>query len=128
MVTLKEFIEKSVPAWQAAKVYIQCYDNIDNPPEIDSDDSYLKEKISRMGLKETDIKFHILFDVSDDSRMRVGYNMIIFYLRSDKSILCAEFVNCTNSFLNITKLLGKVNGVEYKSRKSLTSSDEVFYF
>lgn len=130
MVTLKEFIEKSVPAWQAAKAYVQCYDNIENPTEFKiNEDSYLKEKISDMGLKEMDIKYRLLFDISDDSKNRVGYMMMIVYLRPDKSVLCVEFANCTDSFLNITRRLGMVNGVAYKSRKSLSfEKSEIFFF
>lgn len=130
MVTLKEFLEKSVPAWQAAKAYVQCYDNIENPTEFKiNEDSYLKEKISDMGLKEMDIKYRLLFDISDDSKNRVGYMMMIVYLRPDKSVLCVEFANCTDSFLNITRRLGMVNGVAYKSRKSLSfEKSEVFFF
>lgn len=135
VITLKEFIEKSVPAWRAAKAYIQCFDNIDNPPEFKTNHSdsviekYLKGKISNMGLNESDIKFHVLFHVSDDSCIKVGYNMMHVYLRQDKSVLCVEFVNCTDSFLNITRQLGMVNGVAYKSRKSLSfEKSEVFFF
>lgn len=129
MVTLKDFIEKSVPAWRAAKAHVQCYDNIENPTEFKiNEDSYLKEKISDMGLKETDIKYRLLFDISDDSTNRVGYMMMIAYLRPDKSVLCVEFVNCTDSFLNTTRQLGVVNGVAYKSRKSLSfENSEVFF-
>lgn len=135
MVTLKEFIEKSVPAWQAAKAYVQCLDNIENPTEFKTTHSdlmiekFLKGKLSSMGLNESDIKFHVLFNVSDDSINRVGYMMMHVYLRSDKSVLCVEFVNCTDSFLNSTKLSGMVNGVAYKSRKSLNfEHSEVFFF
>ncbi len=82
-----------------------------------------------MGLNESDIKFHVLFHVSDDSCIKVGYNMMHVYLRQDKSVLCVEFVNCTDSFLNITRQLGMVNGVAYKSRKSLSfEKSEVFFF
>ncbi len=89
----------------------------------------MKEKISDMGLKEMDIKYRLLFDISDDSKNRVGYMMMIVYLRPDKSVLCVEFANCTDSFLNITRRLGMVNGVAYKSRKSLSfEKSEVFFF
>ena len=135
MVTLKEFIEKSVPAWRAAKAYVQCYDNIEKPPEFKTNHSdlmiekYLKGKISNMGLNESDIKFHVLFHVSDDSVNRVGYMMMHIYLRSDKSVLCVEFVNCTESFLNTTRQMGMVNGVVYKSRKRLSfENSELFFF
>ena len=131
MITLNEFIERSKPAWQAAKGYIQCFDNPNDPTEfrLGPNDWYLKSKISNMGLKESDIQYHVLFSVSDDTKKRVGYHMMHVFLRSDKSVLCVEFVECTQSFLNITQKLGMVNGVVYKSRKSLTSENsEVFFF
>lgn len=135
MITLREFLKNSETAWRAAKAYVQCYDNIENPAEFKTNNSdlmiekYTKGKISNMGLNETDIKYHVLFDVSDDSIVRVGYMMMHVYLRSDKSVLCAEFVNCTDSFLNNTRQSGMVNGVAYKSRKSLSfEKSEVFFF
>ena len=131
MITLNDFIERSKTAWQAARGYIQCFDNPNNPTEfkLESDDWYWKEKIANMGLKETDIKYSVLFHVSDDSKGRVGYQMMHVFLRSDKSVLCVEFSSCTEAFLNITNRLGMVNGVAYKSRKSLRSSNsEVFFF
>ena len=131
MVTLNEFIERSKPAWQAARGYIQCFDNPNNPTEfkLGPDDWHWKEKIANMGLKETDIKYSVLFHVSDDSKGRVGYQMMHVFLRSDKSVLCVEFSSCTEAFLKITNRLGMVNGVAYKSRKSLRSSNsEVFFF
>ena len=82
-----------------------------------------------MGIKESDIRYHVLFNVSDESMKRVGYHMMHVYLPPDKSVLCVEFVECTEAFLNITNKLGMVNGVAYKSRKSLRSDNsEVFYF
>jgi hypothetical protein len=40
-----------------------------------------------------------------------------------------EFSECTEAFLNITQKLGMVNGVEYKSRKKLSSENShVFFF
>jgi len=39
-----------------------------------------------------------------------------------------EFNECTESFLNITQKLGMVNGVAYKSRKSLKSENSVVFF
>ena len=131
MVTLNDFIERSKPAWQAARGYIQCFDNPNNPTEfkLKSDDWYWKNKITDMGLNETDIKYHVLFCVSDHTTGRVGYKMMHVFLRADKSVLCVEFINCTEAFLNITTRLGMVNGVAYKSRKTLRSENsEVFYF
>lgn len=131
MITLNELIERSKPAWQAARGYIQCFNNPNDPKEfkLDSDNWYWKNKISDMGLKETDIKYHVLFSVSDDSKKRVGYHLMGAFLRSDKSVICVEFSECTEAFLNITQKLGMVNGVEYKSRKKLSSENShVFFF
>jgi len=33
MITLNEFIERSKPAWQAARGYIQCFNNPNDPKE-----------------------------------------------------------------------------------------------
>ena len=130
MITLNELIERSKPAWQAARGYIQCFDNPNDPTEfkLGPDDWYWKEKIDNMGLKETDIGYSVLFNVSDESMKRVGYHMMHVYLRPDKSVLCVEFVECTEAFLNITNKLGMVNGVAYKSRKSLKSENSVVFF
>ena len=130
MITLNEFIERSKPAWQAARGYIQCFDNPNDPTEfkLGPDDWYWKNQISDMGIKESDIRYHVLFHVSDDSKRRVGYQMMHVFLRSDKSVLCVEFNECTESFLNITQKLGMVNGVAYKSRKSLKSENSVVFF
>ena len=82
-----------------------------------------------MGLKETDIRYSVLFNVSDESKGRVGYHMMHVYLRKDKSVLCVEYVECTDAFLNITNRLGMVNGLVYTRRKSLISDNsEVFFF
>ena len=131
MVTLDEFLEKSKTTWKTTKVYTLCLDNINDPTEfkLKKDDWYWKEKIFNMGLRESDIRYHVLFSVSDDTKRKVGYHMMHVFLRSDKTVLCVEFIECTEVFLNITKNLGMVNGVVYKSRKSLRSEkSEVFFF
>jgi len=131
MITLNEFIERSKPAWQTARGYIQCFDNPNDPTEfkLGPDDWYWKNKISDMGLNETDVKYHVLFSVSDATKGRVGYKMMHVFLRNKNSVLCVEFINCTEAFLNITTKLGMVNGVAYKSRISLRSDNsEVFFF
>ena len=50
MITLNEFIERSKPAWQAARGYIQCFDNPNDPTEfkLGPNDWYWKNKISNM--------------------------------------------------------------------------------
>ena len=131
MITLNELIEKAKPAWQTARARIQCFDNPSNPSEfnLEPDDWYWKDKIANMGLKEKDIRYSVLFNVSDESKSRVGYHMMHVYLRQDKSVLCIEFVECTDAFLNITNRLGMVNGLVYTRRKSLKSDNsEVFFF
>ena len=130
MITLNEFIERSKPAWQAARGYIQCFDNPNNPTEfkLAPDNWYWKNKISDMGLNESDIRYHVLFSVSDDTKKRVGYHLMHVFLRSDKSVICVEFSECTEAFLNITQKLGMVNGVAYKSRKRLISENSHVFF
>ena len=130
MVTLNELIERAKPAWQAAKAYIQCFDNPNDPTEfkLGPDDWYWKEKITEMGLDESDIRYHVIFNVSDESKNRVGYHMMHVFLKPDKSVLCVEYVECTELFLNITKRLGMVNGVVYKTRKSLRSENSEVFF
>ena len=46
MITLNELIERSKPAWQAARGYIQCFDNPNDPTEfkLGPDDWYWKNK------------------------------------------------------------------------------------
>lgn len=130
MITLDYFIERSKPAWMAARAYIMCYDDPNNPTEFkpEPDNWYWKEKIACMGINGLDIKYHVLFSVSDDSKGRVGYHSMHIFLRSDKSVLCVEFSNCTEAFLNITQRLGMVNGVAYKNRKSLSTQHSEFFF
>ena len=122
MVTLKDFIENSKPAWKAARAHVLCPDNI---VEIDPDDGYWEEQISAIGIDGA--KYRIFFDVSDDSWNRLGYGGINVFLRPDKSVICANFAHCTEFFLNITKRLGRVNGMSYKNRKSF-GSEEIFFF
>ena len=125
MINIRGFIENIVPAWKAARAYVMCYDNIDNPPEIDPNDGYWAEQISNIGIDGA--KYRIFFDVSDNSWNSLGYGGINVFLRSDKSVICAEFEHCTESFLNTTRQLGMVNGMEYKTRKKVGLS-EVFFF
>ena len=132
MVTLIELIEKSKPSWQVARASIQSFDNPNNPTKFefkgDENDWYWKEKIKEMGLQESDIQYHCLFFVSDESKGRVGYQMMHVFLRADKSVLCIEFSDCTEAFLNITSRLGMVNGVVYRNRIKLRSEDSVVFF